>query len=246
MMSFMDRSDLIAMELMQQRQRQRRLEDMLQTSPLADDAGRDIDGRESDVRQRLKSASRLGVWVTSDVLDLVKHLVECGDRCTLYQDAVGDSAVAGYRKHVEDLTFEVFSAVIRLALILEGVAYRIDFEKLAQQIQLLTTVRLERSKELEVICERGHVPKHVYTNAAVEMGSSLEVHVEKMAKTVAGQVEQAIGDRLAAVQSDIVRDIQRSIKEEVTRSMEETQKDLEQKVRDEVQHKVAEAQAIQP
>ncbi|KAL2196650.1 hypothetical protein P885DRAFT_69152 [Corynascus similis CBS 632.67] len=190
-MTFMDRSDLIAIELMQQRQWHRQLEDMLQPPPLAPHARLDNNGRDGDVRQVLESASRAGVWVTSDVLDLVRNLVECGDRCSRYQDAAEGIATAGYQEHVEDLTFELFSAAIRLALVLEGDDQKIDFEKLAQPIQLLTTV------------------------------------------------EQAIEDKLAAMQSDMICDIQASIKKEFTHLMEETWKDLEQKVRDEVQRKVA-------
>lgn len=246
MMSYMYRSDLIAMELMQQRQRQRQLEDMLQHYPLADRARRDRDGREGDVRQVLESASRAGVWVTSDILDLVKTLVECGDRCARYQDAVEDSAAMGYREHVEDLTFELFSTVIRLALVLDSDDHRIDFEKLAQPIQLLTTVRMARIKELDAICEGGLVPKHVCTNVGIEMGCGLEMHVEKMAEAIAGQVEKVIGDKLATVNSDMVCDIQRSIKEEAACLMEETRKDLEQKVQGQVKSEVAKAQVVQP
>lgn len=242
--SNMDRGDRITMELMQQRQRQRQLEDMLHPAPLADRAGWDRDVGEDEVRQMLDSASRAGVWVTSDVLDLVKTLIECGDRCARYQDAVEDSAAAGCRAQVEDLTFELFSTVIRLALSLDD--HKVDFEKLAPPIELLTTVRLARIKELDAICERRLVPKHVCTNAGAEMGFGLEVHAEKMAETIVGQVEQAISDKLAAVKSDIVCDIQRSIREEVVRLTEEMRKDLEQKVRDQVQSEVVKVQTAQP
>lgn len=244
MMSYTDRSDLVAMELVQQRQRQwrRRLEEDSQPSP-------DKDGPENGVRQALELLAYragLGVWVTTDLLDLVKVLVECGDRCASYQDAAEHSTATGYREHVEELTFELFSAMFRLAVILEeNSGPRTDFSKLVRPVQLLTTVRLRRIKELDAICERGLTPKHVCTNDRDEMGPGLKVNVDKMAETIAGQVEQAIGDKLAAVKGEMVSDIQRSIKEEVARLMEETRKDLEQKVRDEVQSEVARAQAVQ-
>lgn len=76
-MEFLARSDRMAMELTQRRQRYQQLEEI----PLA--PARDKDSADAAAPKELRLVSRPGVWVTSDILDLVKHLLRYGDRSCL-------------------------------------------------------------------------------------------------------------------------------------------------------------------
>lgn len=134
----MARADAITMELTQQRQKQRRFEEMAQTSVSGGDADTEA------VLPELRVTSQTGIWTVSDILELVKHLIEYGDRCARYQDAVTTVPAKGdiHEKppepptkpvdlhNIEDLTFELFSTVIRLALALQD--HGTTFEKLAR------------------------------------------------------------------------------------------------------------------
>jgi hypothetical protein len=248
------RSDLVAIELMQQRQRQKRLEEVY--PPVLGDYGRDRgsdvgDKNQGDakVREELRSASQSGVYVTSDVCDLVRHLITYGDRCVRYQDAASDPAMTAqasrYRGHIEDLTYELFSAVMRLALALSD--YKHKFSRLAYPLRLLTTVRLERIKELDAICERAFQPRCTCNHACAQ--DKPDAKVQEMAAAVARQVEQTLGDKLALETTGLVSEIQSHVssvlKQEMLSLVEEVQKGLEEKVRQEVHRQLAEAQESQ-
>lgn len=162
----------------------------------------------------------------------------------------------------EDLTFELFSTVIRFALALQD--HGTTFEKLARPVQLLTTVRLERIKQLDALCERAFtssssVCKHTCescnsksnnNNAHVPTETNSDMNSQKVAVAVAQQVEQLIANKLDAAQSAIVQDFQShvsaAIKEEVARLVEQVERDMVQKIKDEVQRRLAEAQTDQP
>jgi hypothetical protein len=247
------RSDLIAIELMQQRQRQKRLEEVY--PPILGDYGRDRESEAGDrdqgdarVREELRSASRSGVYVTSDVCDLVRHLITYGDRCVRYQDAASDPAMKAqasmYRRHIEDLTYELFSAVMRLALALAD--HKNKFERLAYPVRLLTTVRLERIKELDAICERAFQPRCT-CNHACSQDKPDSKKVQEIAAAVARQVEQTLGDKLALETTGLVSEMQSHVstvlKQEMSSLVEQVHKGLEEKVRQEVHRQLAEALA---
>ncbi|KAH6847000.1 hypothetical protein B0I37DRAFT_135597 [Chaetomium sp. MPI-CAGE-AT-0009] len=237
------RSDLIAMELMQRRRRYKNLEevDLLPSN--------DVDRGDSAARKELRLASRPGVWVTSDILDLVKDLLVYSDRCVRYQESVSDKAegvARKHRNHIVDLTSELFSTIIRLSLVLDGHTDVDDLEQLVDPVRLLTTVRLERIKRFDAICEKDFVPKSTCSHASTENNS--ESKAQEIAAAVARQVEQTIEDKLAASQADMVREIQShvssAVKEEVSRLVEQMQQGLEEKMY-EMQRRLAEGQATQ-
>ncbi|KAI0388316.1 hypothetical protein F5Y17DRAFT_238009 [Xylariaceae sp. FL0594] len=232
MLSFMDRSDLDTIDFAQQRPRGEQL-----IPPHADPTGPGSSKRESIMEEKLPATALGPLWVTSDVLELAEYLVECGYRCARYQDAAGDSNDMVYRKHVEDLTSELFSAVVRLALVLDREVdeekYGMEFNGLAVPVGMLIEVRLPRIKKLDAICMRG--PNYLGgIKGVAETGCGLEAHMKRMTARIVDQLGQAIGDRMAS-------DIQRSIREEVAGAMEEMRKDMGQQVRDEVQRQLAEA-----
>ncbi|KAB5577879.1 hypothetical protein GE09DRAFT_1260759 [Coniochaeta sp. 2T2.1] len=90
-MDAIERSDMVAMELMQHRHRQESSE---------------MHGGET-LMATTKSEFWPGPLVMGDILALVKHLVQYGGRCTQYQDAVFQGTGLPQRtyKAVEDLTF---------------------------------------------------------------------------------------------------------------------------------------------
>ncbi|KAK7725588.1 hypothetical protein SLS63_008043 [Diaporthe eres] len=257
----MARTDAIAMELTQQRQRQMRLEEMRQT--LAPDNGRKEapgDGRKEAVQEQdLRCILQSGVLVVTDVLELIKHLIEYGDRCAGYHGAstaVPDDGVTdeALQESVEDLTFELFSAVIRLALVLRD--HGTNFEKLARPIQLLMTVRLERIKQLDALCEKAFAPATITCNHTYACSSkcenrtpsvttpNLDMNVQNIAAAVAQQVEQVIINKFAAAEVVMTQNsqiqISTAVKEEVARQVEQVERNLEQKMQDEVQRRLAE------
>ncbi|KAH6623896.1 hypothetical protein F5144DRAFT_374804 [Chaetomium tenue] len=240
------RSDRMTIELTQRRQRYQQLEE-ISLAPT-----RDKDSADAAARKELRVASRPGVWVTSDILDLVKHLLQYGVRYVGYQDAAADMAEGAapeHRKNVEDLTFELFSVVIRLTLALGARAD--NMESLADSVRLLTTVRLERIRQLDALCEQAFAPKGHGACACSHAPSKNDSGPKagEIAAAVARQVEQTIEDKLGVSQADMVREIQGHVssvvKEEVSRLVEQMQKDLEKKMYQEVQRQVAEAQTTQ-
>jgi hypothetical protein len=188
--------------------------------------------------------------VTSDVCDLVRHLITYGDRCVRYQDAASDPATKAqaskYRRHIEDLTYELFSAVIRLALALAD--HKNKFERLAYPVRLFTTVRLERIKELDAICERAFQPRCT-CNHACSQDKPDSKKVQEIAAAVARQVEQTLGDKLALETTGLVSEMQSHIssvlKQDMSSLVEQVHKGLEEKVRQEVHRQLAEALASQ-
>ncbi|KAI1272652.1 hypothetical protein F5Y07DRAFT_379103 [Xylaria sp. FL0933] len=233
--SHVDRSDLVAMTLMQQRQTLKRLEEL--------DHQEMLFGKTRDSPTRIPPAAKSIVWVTSDVLDLVKHLLQYGNNCIQHQHAVSDSEEIPpeQRQPIEDLTFEVFSAVIRLALALGGLKGS-EIARLAETVQLLTTVRLERIRQLDAICKSKVFPaepQRVEVHLANTDNNNHDLLVQEIATEVTRQIEGIIKDQVA---TDMVSQIQRQVSgvltEHVSRLVERIEGDLQQKIRDEVQRQL--------
>ncbi|KAK3291786.1 uncharacterized protein B0H64DRAFT_329742 [Chaetomium fimeti] len=248
-MSSLARSDLIAVDLMHRRQRHRHLEEALLTTSGYIDPGESGESRESAAHKELQLASEPGVWVMSDILDLVKDLLVYGDRCVRYQDAVSDAtetAALGHRKRIEDLTFELFSVVIRLAFLVGGRIEAVDLQLLPDPVRLLTAVRLKRIKQLDAMCEQDFASKSPCGRAPADNHAGLKA--QEIAAAVARQVEQSIEGKLASSRADMVREIQSQVsgvvKEEVSRLVGQMQQGLEEKM-DEMQRQLAEVQETQ-
>lgn len=229
-----DRSDLIYMQLAQQRKRLIQLE------------VKDPSERDDPINAGV-FIPRPRALATSDVLDLAKYLLEYGDRCNRYQEAISNKTkflTPAHEKCVEDLTFEVFSAVIRLARALGD--FEKDFRSLDRPVRLLTTVRLERIKQLDAICQKASAFNGVCNHASAN--AFPESKIQEIAAVVAQQVQQTIGDRFADAQPNMVQEIQNHtstvIKEEVSRQLEKVQKGLE-KIRDGMQPQLSEVQTVQ-
>ena len=229
----MARSDLVAITLLQQRQILTRLEELDYQEMLL--------GKSSNSPTRIHPAAKSIVWVTSDVLDLVKHLLEYGNNCIQYQHAVSDSGEIPLeqRQPIEDLTLELFSAVIRLALGLDNLEER-KVADLAQTVQLLTRVRLERIRQLDAICKTKVFPPELpRVEIRLADNNIPDLQVQETATQVTRQVESIIKDRVA---TDMVSQIQRQISgvitEEVSRLVKQMEMDLQQKICDEVQRQL--------
>lgn len=94
--------------------------------------------------------------MTSDILDLVRYLLQYGVRCVRHQEAEG--VPPEHRKHIENLTFELVLVVIWLPLALDVRAD--NLESLTYSVRPLTTVRLELVKQLNAMCEQAFAPKN--------------------------------------------------------------------------------------
>lgn len=241
-----DRSDLICMELAQQRKRQIQLKENDQNGFGHPSEGKDPNN--AAVLGQSQSTSRPRALVTSDVLDLAKYLLEYGGRCNRYQEAISEKAkstTSAHEKCVQDLAFEVFSAVIRLARALGD--FENDFRRLDRPVRLLATVRLERIKQLDAICQKASAFEGVCNHASAN--AFPESKIQEIATVVAQQVQQTIGDRFADAQPNMVQEIQNHtstvIKEEVSRQLEKVQKGLEEKIRDGMQPQLSEVQTVQ-
>ncbi|KAI3318901.1 hypothetical protein HD806DRAFT_511251 [Xylariaceae sp. AK1471] len=230
---YVARSDLVAITLMKQRQALKRLEELEYQEMLL--------GKPSDSSTRIPPAAKSIVWVTSDVLDLVRHLLEYGNNCIQYQHAVStlQEIPLEQQQAIEDLTSELFLAVIRLAL---GSSERIDVANLAQTVQLLTTVRLERIRQLDAICQKKVFPpelQRVGFQLASTDNHNHDLPVQEIATEVTRQVEGIIKNWVA---TDMVSQIQRQVSgvvtENVSRLVEQIERELQQKIRDEVQRQL--------
>lgn len=198
------RSDLIAFELMQRRQGISNSKGSSRCFPLTLPTPKDTSG---DGRmEELKQASRSGEWILSDLLDLVKHLLEYGERCMQYQHAATDpkeEADPRRQEHVQNLTTELFSAVIRLVLALGQ--HKTDLVRLEQPVRLLTQLRLERIKQLDAVCERelGIKGSGACGHACAEANKSAESMVQELSTALAQHVEQVIADKLSVAQTGV-------------------------------------------
>lgn len=238
-MSPMARSDLVAMELKQQREKENVFEKI--PAELSKELG--SRNRVRGLEGKLLGA-RSEVLVTSDILCLVRALVQHGSRCTRYQDTAlekGESFPLQTAKVIQEYTFELFSTVIRLVLALDNT---VDFVRLSPTVQLLTMARLGRIEELGSRCERD--PALV---AAPPPQTNSKEREEEMAARIAQQVQGIIVNQVTDIQASMVQEIRSQvssvIREEMGRLREQLQQDLEEKIQEEVQLQILEAQAEQ-
>ncbi|KAK0750585.1 hypothetical protein B0T18DRAFT_288013, partial [Schizothecium vesticola] len=222
-LSPMTRSDMVAMELIQQREKLKRLEESRQARP--------GERRDLEYLMRESGTENSAVWVTGAVLVLVKQLLEHANRCVGYQDAIlaeaGEDVAERLRKPTEGLTLELFSVVIRLALALhEGT--EIDFVKIAHNVELFTTVRLQRIKELDVVCKARMVPP---PPVSIGINNSEQIECEAIATEVARRVEGITKDQVTVIQTGVTQEIMSQvssvIKEEMSRVLKRVEKGLE-------------------
>lgn len=125
----MDLSDKLALEMTRQQQ--------LQQNRLG------CGGQEGDDDTKIH-------LVVDSLLSLVKDIVEFGKQCDQLHEAMArrakDSSSDPAAETIESLTFEVFAAVVRLAVSVENATT--NKTMLAQTARLLRTVRLARITRL--------------------------------------------------------------------------------------------------
>lgn len=232
-MTEMDRSDLIATDLIKYTKR----------------LGLDTEDIVEPER-KFDSPTRI-IWLLSDLLPLVRDLVQYGDRCSRYHDeviATKDSISTQTVKIIEDLTFELFSAVIRLSICMDGDKDSPrSMGQLLRTMKLLSTIRLERIHELDAMCEK------LLAQMVLPEVKDYESRYQEMMTEAMKQVQETVVDQVTGLQAGIasqlgewqpslIREIEAqvsvAVKAEVTQALGKIQDELASKIRHEVQQQL--------
>lgn len=232
-MTAMDQSDLIATDLIKYTQRLG-----LDTEVIVEPEGK------FDLRE-------VTIWLLSDLLSLVRDLVQYGDRCSRYHDEAiekKDSISKQTVKIIKDLTFELFSAVIRLSTCMgEDEYWQRSIGQLSRTVKLLRTIRLERIRELDATCEKLLAQMLLaglkdYESRYQEMTTEA---MKRVQKTVVDQVtglQAGIASQLGEWQPSLIREIESvvsvAVKAEVSQALEKVQDELRSKIQHEVRRQL--------
>ncbi|KAI0202438.1 hypothetical protein F4808DRAFT_75977 [Astrocystis sublimbata] len=232
--SYVQSSDLVAMTLTQQRKTLKRLEELEHQVMLL--------GKPRTIPPAAQSNHI--VPVTSDVLDLVKSLLKYANNCIQHQRAVSDlkEIPPEQLQPIEDLTFELVSAIIRLAL---STPEEIEVAKLAETVQLLTRVGLEIIRRFDALCKaKLSSPAELWRAevrvANISDNNNRDLQVQKIAAEATRQIRGMIKDQFA---TDLASQIQRRVSGALAADVaslvvEKIQENLQQKIKDEVQRQL--------
>ncbi|GLB03575.1 hypothetical protein AtubIFM57258_008814 [Aspergillus tubingensis] len=194
-----DISDLIAMDLDVQRGR---LDD--ETLP------------ESESGPQ-RAGLRPDYLATVDLLSHVKDLIQFGSKCTQYHGLISDGREIPHhtRAKVEDLTFEVYSAVMRLATIKK---WDHDSIVLQRTIKHLSTIRIPRMSDIDSACWKDLTLAGMSRETRLG-GDALAEIAKQVQGTVHANVQSSLSGQLDSIRAGLVNDVQVSlaalIKEEI-------------------------------
>ncbi|PYI02479.1 hypothetical protein BO78DRAFT_410609 [Aspergillus sclerotiicarbonarius CBS 121057] len=207
-------SDLVAIDLGRQRTR-------------TDD--RNLEEQESEPR---RAGLTPGYLAASDLMSLLKDVIRFANKCTQYHRLAGRE---GYeiphwtRIAIEDLTFEVFLIVMRLATIREWNHQSIVFQ---QTISSLMTVRMPRLLDLDTACwkELTLAGTLAHPESSPDRADQSSEAAKKLQDVIVGQianVQTGLSDQLDAFQTRLISDIQSRLSiligEEVSRAVKQIQ-----------------------
>ena len=207
-------SDLVAIDLEQQRKH-------------ADDSNAQERGVDTQ-----RAGLTPGYLAASDLMTLLKSLIRFGNKCSQYHRlAVRDGfEIPQWTKiAIEDLTFEVFSAVMRLATVKEWNHESAVFQ---QTVRSLMAVRLPRINDLDTACwkELALAGTLAHRHSNLDRDDQSRVPANHLQDAILGQIthlQAGISDQLNGFQTRLVTDIQSKLSEligqEVSRAVKQLQ-----------------------
>ncbi|KAI1172380.1 hypothetical protein F4777DRAFT_515543 [Nemania sp. FL0916] len=149
--------------------------------------------------QDIPSNQKPRIWLAGNLLPLLKDLLRYAARCASYhEDAMERRASLPEQTIaiVQDLTFELFSAIIRLSLHIDSdEALRRGNANLFLTVKLLCTIRLPRISELDAMCE-------VLLAEAPKTNNNQEEH-ERIVGQMMEQVKQTVTDQMGGLKNGI-------------------------------------------
>jgi hypothetical protein len=228
----MDLSDLVMVDLSQQRQEaaERKQRQQASERALHDDTPMEL--------------------MLGDLLMLLKNIVEIGSHCDWYQDAIGAGGgknSARLENGIQELCYELFSAVARLSTSLER--GKRSFPKLRRTVRLLSAVRFGRIQELDVLCQRelaqsetpGSASKRQCSREEIssQMFQDLQQSISKQSQDV-----QDLSRQIEALQHDVadlrnpasseVQSLSAMIRKDISDLMKQLRDEIDDKIRQEV------------
>lgn len=164
-----------------------------------------------------RAGLRPGYLATVDLLSHVKDLIQFGSKCTQYHGLINDGREIPYhtRAKVEDLTFEVYSAVMRLATMKK---WDHDSIVLQRTVKHLSTIRIPRMSDIDSACWKDLTLAGMSRETRLG-GDALAEIAKQVQGTVHANVQSSLSGQLDSIRAGFVNDVQVSlaalIKEEI-------------------------------
>ncbi|KAK3989438.1 hypothetical protein QBC44DRAFT_395973 [Cladorrhinum sp. PSN332] len=165
---------------------------------------------------------------------------------TAYHRAISQDLGSEYAQGESSLSWisksyiELVRAVIRIAL--GPVGKNIETEKLSETLQLISTVRLERIRKLDILCEARVVLEpavHPLAAGPAETGTANKELAQGIVTAVTKQVERTIKDQISTdIVSQISSQVSGVIADEVSRLVGQIERDLKEQIQAEVQRQL--------
>ncbi|KAI1827647.1 hypothetical protein F4861DRAFT_328760 [Xylaria intraflava] len=212
----------------------------------------DLDATDRGLIDKLDSLEQM-VLVINSLLPLIRDLLQYTDRCSRYHaeaiertDSISNNTV----EIIEDLTYELFSAVLRLWICVDQT--QPSMVGFFRTIKLLSTIRLERIRELDAKCEK------LLTQELLAGIKGREERYEEMTREALEQIQSTVVDQVADLKAGIATQLSEwqpsltqeietlvsaAVKSEVSQALGKVQDELRSQIRDEVREELLGAQA---
>ncbi|BCS08359.1 hypothetical protein ALUC_20729A [Aspergillus luchuensis] len=156
-----------------------------------------------------RAGLRPGYLATVDLLSHVKDLIHFGSKCTQYHELINDGREIPYhtRAKVEDLTFEVYSAVMRLATIKK---WDHDSIVLQRTVKHLSTIRIPRISDIDSACWKDLTLAGMSRETRLG-GDALAEVAKQLQGTVHANVQPSLSGQLDSIRAGLVSDVQVSL-----------------------------------
>lgn len=147
---------------------------------------------------------------TADLLSLVKDLIQLGSKCTQYHRLINDGREVPYltRVKVEDLTFEVYSAVMRLATIKN---WKHDSNVLQRTVRYLSTIRVPRISDIDSACWKDLTLIEMSSRETSHKNDIISDVAKQLQSTVYTNAQSSLSGQLDSMHTRLVNDVQMSL-----------------------------------
>ncbi|GLA23066.1 hypothetical protein AnigIFM63326_006692 [Aspergillus niger] len=153
---------------------------------------------------------RPGYLATTDLLSLVKDLIQLGSKCTQYHRLINDGREVPYltRVKVEDLTFEVYSAVMRLATIKN---WNHESIVLQRTVRYLSTIRVPRISYIDSACWKDLTLIEMSNRETSHKNDIISDVTKQLQSTVYTNAQSSLSSQLDSMHTRLVNDVQVSL-----------------------------------
>ncbi|KAI0966612.1 hypothetical protein F4678DRAFT_466445 [Xylaria arbuscula] len=197
---------------------------------------------QEKLRENFSNAGKANdsiLWLLTDLPCFLRDLIDFENRCTHYHNVAHrnpESISRAMTDVIEDLTFELFSAVIRLATSLpSGDSH---WDRSTRVLKLLTDVRLPRISHLDALCReatQSKAKKDRYLEMATELTGQIQVTITERLSNVQDEIMRHLVESPVTLDSEIRTQVHEAVKKGISQVTEQILLELEAKTQQEVQ-----------